>query len=64
MSTVVRRTQVLDALSPISDGPKCQIFPGENAPGTPEQYGHASDFGSVKRRCQMDFTQLPVHSMC
>lgn len=57
MPTVLRRIQVLDALPPISDGPKCQIFPGENAPELPEQYGHASDFGSVKRRLQ-------IHSMC
>ena len=45
MSTVLGRIQVLDALPPISDGPKCQIFPGENAPRPPEQYGHASDPG-------------------
>ena len=58
MSTVLRRIQVLNALPPISDGPKCQIFPGENASGPPQQYDHASDFGSAKRGLQMDYNPI------
>lgn len=63
MSTVLRRIQVLNALPAISDGSKCQIFPGENAPGPPQQCDHASDFGSVKRRLQMDYNPIvsPFH---